>query len=429
MKNLILVIAAICFLSGAYAQADEQNSISSGREYALNTKGERQRTARGWDAIEKRTDEVSSSLADDEGLRRIISKTFPVDRNAKVNLSNQFGSILIKVWDRNEVKIDIDVIARGNSEKVAQRLLDEVNISLNKTGDLISSKTTIDRNNGWGRSKTRNVKVQYVVYMPAINALTVFQEFGNINIGNFAGALSARVEYGNFVAGNLSGTNNYIYVQYGKSTITELNKGVVKHEYGAGVVLGTVGTLDLDAQYVNVNIGNIRGDAIVKQQYGEGFTLGGVNNLDLDIQYATANIGTIRGNATIKQEYNSIKISSVGKLTINAEYTGVTIGTLRGDGNFNLSYDHLRVNEVGSGCKLLNVDAEYVDINLGFAPGYSADFILNREYGSFKYGTNVRARVESDDEDSFTKRYLGRIGNGGGASIRIKNEYGSVVFK
>lgn len=433
MKNLVLVSVMLCFFGRAYAQA-VQPTVSVDIDYALNTKVEGQRsttTGRDTERTKGGQDDQLQDIksSDDQGLRRIISKTFTVDRNDKVNLSNQFGSVVIKVWDRKEVKIDIDVIANSSNDKEAQRIIDEVGISLNRNADVISCKTNINRSSGWGRNKNRNVKVEYVVYMPAVNALTVSQEFGSVTMGNFAGPLSAKVQYGNFVAGNLSGTNNYISVQYGKTNIAELNKGVVRHEYGAGVVLGTVGTLDLDVQYVGVNITNVKGDAIIKQQYGGGLTVGGVNNLDLNIQYANANIGTVRGNATIKQEYNSIRIGSVGKLNLRAEYTGVAVGTLRGDGNFNMSYNNLNISDIGSGCKVLNVDAEYVDINLGFADGYNADFIVSREYGSFKYGSNVKARVESGDDDSSTKRYFGKMGNGAGASLRIKAEYGSIVFK
>lgn len=431
MKNLIIAAAALCLSNGTFAQAKVNTNISVNTIYAVNIKNK---------VNTKVTNEVKSEVTnaissvelqgtDDPGLRRIISKTFSVDRSDKVNLSNQFGSIIIKTWDRKEVKIDIAVRANGSNDKDSQKLIDEVNISIDKTGDVISCKTLIEKSHGWGRSKNRDVKVEYVIYMPATNALTLSQEFGNVTMGDFSGPLSAKVEYGNFTAGNLAGTNNFISVAYGKTNIAEINRAVIKHEYGAGVVLGSVGTLDLDVEYVNVNITNIKGDAVIKQEYGGGLTLGGVNNLDLDVQYATVNIGTIRGNATIKQEYNSIKIGSVGKLNINAEYTGVTVGTLRGDGSFRLSYNNLNINEIGLGCKALTVDAEYVDMGFNFNAAYNADFIVSREYGSFKYGSNVRARVESDEDDSSTKRYYGRIGNGGTAAIRIKTEYGSVVFK
>lgn len=360
-----------------------------------------------------------------------FSRTFAVDRSDKINLNNQFGSIVVKVWDRKEVKLDISIIASSSNVNEAQKLIDEVTVAVEKTGDLISGKTSIGRGNRWssGRNKKREVKINYVVYMPAINALTVTQQFGNVTLGDLSGALSANVQYGNLVAGNLSSLNNYVDVQYGKTNIAEANKIVIKQQYGSGLTLGNVGSLDIDAQYVGVNIGNVRGNAIIKQQYGSGLTLASVNNLNLDIQYATANITAIKGTAVIDQQYNSLKIGSVGKITIRSEYAGVNIGALRGDGSFRMSYNDLNLNDIGAGCKNLTIDADYVDVNLNFNPGYNADFNVRRSYGSFKYGSNIKARVSGDDDDSSNKRYTGKIGNGGGAIVNIVTEYGNVTFK
>ncbi len=153
-----------------------------------------------------------------------FSKTFNVDRNDKVSLNNQFGSIVIKTWDKNEVRVDVDIKAYSNSDSDVQKLIDGVSIDATKNGDVVSFKTNMgDRNGRYGRgikngvtTWRREVKVNYTVFMPAVNPLTVQQQYGNVEMGNFAGPTSLKVEYGNLVAGNLSNTNNYINVQYGK---------------------------------------------------------------------------------------------------------------------------------------------------------------------------------------------------------------------
>lgn len=416
MKKLSLLGIAFCVMNGAYAQIEVDVKTPVIAEYAVNI----------------RTTEVDKEPLQDDAPVHVknFSKSFTLDRADKVNLNNQFGSMQIKVWDKKEVKIDVKVTANSNNDKEAQKLIDEVNISADKNGDVVSCKTTISKGGGWkGNNRKREVKVDYVVYMPATNALTLSQQFGNVTMGDFAAPLYAKVQYGNFNAGSLTDDNNYISMQYGKTNITAINKAVIKQQYGAGLIVGTAGTLDLDAQYVNVAITTIKGDAVIRQQYGAGLSVGSVNNLDLDIQYATANIGTIRGNATIEQQYNGLKIGSVNKLNLHSEYAGVTVGALKGDGSFKMSYNSLVVNEVGTGCKNLTVNVEYADVALNFNQAYQADFTLHRSYGSFKYGQNVKASVQGNDDDSSTKNYSGKIGNGGSGNVRIRSEYGSVVFK
>jgi hypothetical protein len=404
-------------------------NISSNRSYAVNSSVH----------VNPEVNVTTSVNVQDQGdgpmKAKTFSKTFTVDKSDKINLSNQYGEMVIKIWDRNEVKVDADIKAYSTSDNDAQKLLDDVSITATKTGDLVTYKTnTGEKNSNWGKSIKngkvlwrKEIKVNYVVYMPANNALTLSNMYGNVSMGNLSAALYAKVQYGNFTAGNLSSTNNYISVQYGNANIQELNKAVVKQQYGKGLTIGTVGTLDLDVQYAGANITNIKGNAVVKQQYGSGLVIGSVDNLELNAQYTNVNVTTINGNASIKQEYNKLSIGSVGKLKLDAQYTSATVGNLKGDGYFDMEYNNLNIANISSACKILTVKSEYADISLGFANGYNASFEVNKTYGSFKYGSDVTSKIVSSDDE--TKKYSGKIGNGGTADVKISAEYGAVTFK
>jgi len=363
---------------------------------------------------------------------KTFSKTFSVNAGDKLSVSNKYGGIVIKTWDKKEVKVDVDIKAYSKDADDAQRLLDEASIESGKTGDQIAFKTIFASKDGRYGSSVRNgkviwrreVKINYVVYMPANMPLTVNNQYGGLSMADFSAALYAKIQYGAFTAGNLASSNNYVNVQYGKTDIANMNKGVIKQQYGASLNLGTVGTLELDAQYVPVTITNIKGDASIKQQYGKGLSIGSVNNLELDAQYTNVNVTTINGNANIKQQYNSITIGSVNKLNINGQYTTVKVGILKGDGNFDLSYNKLSVADVLAGCKNLTVDANYTSVFLGFASNYNADFVVKTNYGGFKPGTNVHSKMVS--ETGSTKNYNGRIGNGGNGNLNVRTNYGSI---
>lgn len=379
---------------------------------------------------------VSNQNGGDAERSKSFSKTFSVDNGDKVSFNNQYGSMVIKTWDRKEVKVDIDIRAYSNSDGDAQKLIDEVTIDANKTGDQVSVRTNMgDRNGRYGRNTKngvttwrREIKVNYVVYMPAVNALTALQQYGNIDLDDFSGPTSLKVQYGNLTAGNLNSSNNYIYVQYGKATIQDINTAVVKHEYGGGVSIGSIGTLQLDAEYVPVNVNTISKSANIKIQYGSGLTVGSIaGNLLLNSEYAKVNINSVKGNTVIKQGYGSLSIANAGKLSINSEYTNVTLGTINGDANIKMDYNRLSVAELTPACKSFIFNGEYASAGIGFANNYSANFNITTTYAGFKYGSNVSATKNSDDDE--TKRYSGKVGNGSGASINIKSEYGAITFK
>jgi len=433
MKNLGGTIAALLLMSNI-ANAQSVNIESNvNTELALNVQ---QKTNINVDTPVSFVQNVTEG-GEDPMRSKTFSKTFPADNSDKIVLSNQYGSIQVKIWDRKEVKVDVDIKAYSSNEDEAQKLLDNTTIEAGKSGDQIVFKTKMEQRSGnWGngsrngRRWRREVKINYVVYMPASNALTMSQNYGDITMGDLNGPLYVKVQYGNFKAQNLNSTNNYISVQYGNSNVQSVNKAIVKQQYGSGLNIGTANTLDIDAQYAAVNVSTIKGNAIIKQQYGSGLNVGSVENLDLDVQYANVNINAIKGNAKVRQQYNSINISSVGDLDLNAQYTSASIGTLRGDGKFDMQYNKLNIDEVTNGCKSLTVDGGYLGISINFNNSFNADFDVHTSYASFNYGDRVSARTtDGGDRGSTTKNYTGKIGNGGGARVKIKSDYGSVSFK
>jgi hypothetical protein len=339
---------------------------------------------------------------DDPMRSKTFSKSFTIDRNDKVNLSNQYGSITIKVWNKNEIKVDADIKAYAKTEDEAQKLLDDVEVTATKSGDLITYKTNMgERNGNWG-SSTRNgktiwrreVKTHFIVYMPAANALTASQQYGNIIMDDFGGPTSIKVQYGNLTAGNLSNANNYISIQYGKATVKDMGGARIKHQYGGGFTIGTVDDLDIDAQYTSVNVAAVKGTATVKHQYGSGTVIGQAGNLNVNTQYTTIKVGTLNGNIVSKAQY--------GKVIID---------------------------EIGAG-KNVTVNAQYSSVNLGFAASYNGDFDVKTNYGSFKYPSTVTVRRDGDDRSySSSKNYTGQIGKGGSAKVDIDLQYNSVTFK
>lgn len=372
--------------------------------------------------------------AADEGLSKTFSKSFPADRGDKIVISNQYGSTQVKTWDRKEVKVDAEIRAYSTKEGEARKLLDDVVIEAGKSGDQIVFKTKMDQGGDWGSGSKwgkkwrREVKIDYVVYLPASNSLTMSQNYGNITMGDFSGPLYVKVQYGNLNAGNLDNNSNYVSVQYGNTNIARLSNATVKQQYGSGLNISAGGTLDIDAQYTAVNLGSLSGDLRIKQQYGAGLTIASVDNLDLNAQYTNVKINTIKGNAQIRQQYNNLSIGSAGKISLNAQYTGTSIGSLKGDGSFNMQYNNLNISNISQACKTLVIDGGYLNINLGFVSGYDADLEVRTSYAGFNYGDGVSVKTSGNDSGT-SKNYTGRIGKGGGGSVRIKSDYGGVTIK
>lgn len=410
MKNLVLSVSSLLLLATQVSAQESQPvvsvstnnqiaKVSTSTSYAYTVNDVKNQVNVSYSSNGNAQDDGDSPVRS-----KTFSKSFSLDKGDKVNLNNHFGSITIKIWNKNEIKVDADIKAYAKTDDEAQKLLDDVSISATKSGDLVAYKTNMgDRNGNWGSNvkngKTiwrREVKTHYVVYMPASYSLTASQQYGNINMEDFDGPTSLKVQYGNLVAGNLNNGNNYVNVQYGATNIATANALKIKHQYGSGVTIGTVGSLEIEAQYTAVKITNVKGAASIRHQYGGGITIGTVGGaMNVNNQYAGVKVGALRGNLTCRSQYGSVKIDDI---------------------------------EAG---RDVDVDAQFAAVNLGFASNYAGDFEVRTSYASFNYPSNVTARKEGGDDRNYSnsKNYTGQIGKGGSGKVIVRAQYNSVTFK
>lgn len=385
-------------IASAPAYVGTKNVESSSETY---TSVSRTKTSNGDKAETVSTYYSSQDMQDDPQRTKTFSKSFTIDKNDDIELKNIYGSMVIKIWNKNEIKVDADIKAYADSESEAQTLIDNVNIDASKNGNQVSFRTIINNREGnWGRGRNngkswrREVKVMMTVYMPANNALTLSQQYGNVEMPDYNGATSLKVQYGNLVTGNLNSNNNYINIQYGKADLQNVNTGKFKFQYGGGVKIGNVDELDLEVQYTSVDVKSVKKTASVKTQYGRGVTIGSVGGLSLTAQYTTVNVGKLSGIFTGK-----------------------------------LQYGKLNIDEIEGASKTVNVDAQYTTVNLGFAPNFNGDFNVNTAYSGFSYGNNVSARKTNDDRNYSSRNdYEGKVNKGGGSNVSVRSQYGSVKF-
>ncbi|RZK46393.1 MAG: hypothetical protein EOO87_23650, partial [Pedobacter sp.] len=152
MKNLILSVSSFMLLATQVNAQEQQPAVNAATKVSTSTS-----YAYTVNDVKNRVNVSYSSngdqdVKDDSPMRsKTFSKSFNLDKGDKINLNNQFGSITIKIWNKNEIKVDADIKAYAKSEDEAQKLLDDVSVNATKSGDLVAYKTNMgDRNGNWG---------------------------------------------------------------------------------------------------------------------------------------------------------------------------------------------------------------------------------------------------------------------------------------
>ena len=104
-------------------------------------------------------------LADvfDSTKKKEFNRTFDVGSSDRLNIENRYGSIAVAYWNKNEISIRVEVIAKAKDDSRAQETLDRVNIQLDKSGNTVRGITSIK--SSWSSNNT-SIEVNYFVNMP-----------------------------------------------------------------------------------------------------------------------------------------------------------------------------------------------------------------------------------------------------------------------
>lgn len=419
----ILIISILC-VSNAWSQDSLKNSLSERRDKNIEFKVDKGNLIKNLEEVHKNLNAMAKSTIINRNYRRnleniehqydpstednpiekkrTISKTLSVDSKDRLTISNQHGDVKVELWDKNEIKVDITITGYGTSESKAQELIDNVEITDKRETGKISFKTFIDSDNNnwsWGNNWSWNgkkddencncpkgkkgVEINYMIYMPRTNALSVSNKYGKTIIPQFEAPLKITSNYGSFTSDRLKGIDKDIFVQYGTSNIKQMDDG------------------DLFIAYSKLTID--KADNLkLRNNYGS-VTLDDINNLDGTFQYSSGKIG---------------KINETGKL--------------------NISYsDGVQLSEMSKTLKSLDIRSNYTAVKLPVNGDVNADFEVTTTYANFRYPSGkVTFTVnpdENDDDDrkigwQSTKTYKGKIGKGSGTKIMIKTNYAGVKF-
>ncbi len=255
-------------------------------------------------------------------VTKMFSKSYPADKNDQLSIDNKFGKVTVNTWNKNEFKVDVQIKADANEQDEAQKLSDGVSITDSKDGNTVSFKTTFkENNNSWSIWSSNNndkitvhrVQIDYVVYMPAKNSLSISNRYGATTVPDFDGKLTINNSYGAFTAKNLSNPANEITTRYGAAAIENLKGSDLKVSYGS-LNLGTCDNINAEISYSPVKIATIKTSGNISLKYGAGMKIGeldkNLKNLNVNSSFAPVGI-TVNNNLNcdfdVTVQYNDFK--------------------------------------------------------------------------------------------------------------------------
>ncbi|HKH61848.1 MAG TPA: hypothetical protein VKA49_13500 [Flavitalea sp.] len=281
--------------------------------------------------------------------KKNYTKSYNVSSSDRVSFDNRFGELKITTWDKNEVKVDVVMTGKANTDERAQEILNGLRVEDGKTGSGVFFKTHIENQNKKyskeEKEKYRNegFSIDYTVYMPSKNPLVAKNEFGKTIIPDYSGEIEVESKFGSLTAGNLSNVKR-VRVEFGEASIAGINNGKLNIHFSGNSVIGKVsGSMDVTVEHsggVKLVLDNNVKDITIRNNF---------SNLYLDVNKnfsGNFDINTNFGDFSNKTDF---AISKEGK----------------DDDSHGPKFNHQYSGKSGSGTTAVKIRSEFGQVTVG----------------------------------------------------------------
>ncbi|MEL5996894.1 hypothetical protein [Hymenobacter segetis] len=330
--------------------------------------------------------------------RRHLVRSYAVPKTGRpFSLDTRYGRVQINPWNKKEIKVDAELVARSESDAGARQILDALGVQWldydAKTGGVAVSTQFGPALRG--RAGGCRYEVNYTIWLPRTTALKIYNNFGEVTVaGDVSGPTELAVEYGTLRTARLEGPRNLIRIANGDCRIAFAGRASIDASY-AQLRLDTGTTVDLRNNYSDVDIGTVQ-------------------------------------DLTVHSKYGDVALGTVRNLRGSSGYSRFTIEKLDEALDMALRYcPDFVVRDMGANFRQVNLDGGFSTIRLGFAEAPAFRFDVSTEQGQLLVDKNL-VRVLSQENGPQTSDVLGTFGAAaparGAGNVNIRVRYGTVRF-
>ncbi len=281
-------------------------------------------------------------------LEKKITKEFPISSNGKLHIHNKYGKIQLHNWENDDIKFEIVIITRSNSEKKARERLETIDVNFDASLDLVSAVTQIEEKDNnwftswWGSSSNVDYEINYNVWAPASLHYDISHSYGNIDADLIEGSADIDIRYGDVRAREVSGELS-LSAKYGDASISTLEHGNIGIKYGEFYCE--------QGDEIKMNSGYSK--VVIKE----------INHLNIKSKYDSYSIGKC-GSISNVGKYDEFDIEMAGDVNIKGGYTNIYIDYLDGNAEISNKYATITINKLGAKARKINVSAKYSTLKL-----------------------------------------------------------------
>lgn len=260
---------------------------------------------------------------------RVIQKTFDVHPGGLLNLETRLGSVDVEGWERNEVRVMIEVEGRD-------RYIQDIEFFIESSPDGVDIRADIPRVRSFFGDWGRGVRISYAIMVPYEYDLKIRTAGGGLTFKNVEGIIDSRTSGGGIRADQLKGDIT-LSTSGGNINVNRLSGEIILRTSGGTITVnGAQGSLESRTSGGSIRLSEI--DAVVlARTSGGGIRLSSIGeNRGIDLRTSGGNINvTLPENigADISARTSGGRVSTDFPVTVRGTMSSSTIeGTIRDGG-------------------------------------------------------------------------------------------------
>ena len=333
-----------------------------------------------------------------------IRKEFGVTPETQIEITNKYGKIDIKTWEKDSVLFLINLRVEEKKLSKLEDAVRGIDFDITSNDHYVIVRTNVGKNkSSLGKELSRfkesllksdgSVQVDYTVWLPGTNALKIENKFGDIYVDDYPGEIEINLSNGNLKAHDFEGETNLIM------NFADAN-------------INTLKSAQIDCNFSEMYIKNAEDLKIISKSS--------------DFEFNTANA------INIESRRDKYRFREVELLKAKSSFTSYRIDELSDRLNVRAEYGSLELEEVVSDFSNITIESKSTDIDLYFKE--ESNFAFDLTLTNLDYDLCKEMSVEEEealDEKGNKKRLTGVFGknDANGTKLNITADSGKLNIR
>jgi len=293
----------------------------------------------------------SGLLAQQYEKSREVTQAYPVTGETTVQIINKYGNVHILPTDEDSVRFEISIKVEAGKQSKVEKTFADIEIEFTESSYYVIAQTVFgnQKNAFWADvsdftnsmlKSGSNAQIDYVVYIPSRNELSIENKFGNIYMTDHKGKVVISISNGDFRGGSFP-------------------------------------ELELDHGFGTVVIDSIQSGSMTLS-YSE-LKLKHAGDIRINSKSSKPNINSFT-SIRLNSKRDTYFFEDAGMINGETSFSYITIGRLHNDLILTTNYGNLSIDQYSQTFSMMNLAASYTDVSMICGEGF--DYYLEVFYDS-----------------------------------------------